>query len=160
MRGVYESTYRISAVSAAKTLIYITVPSTITVDMLDTQVSNESNETNEQLLCVWQRVTSLGTPTATAVTPRKKEQGDQASACTVKANVTASEPTYGSIAQGADPGVSFAAKGFPSLGGYADTPIPETRFTIAPGDTYGLRLINAPSSAIDVVIAITHQERG
>jgi hypothetical protein len=159
MRGVYGANYRIAGVTTGKTLLYITVPSTIVVDILSCYVTNESNETNEQLLCCLQRVTTLGTPTATTITPTKAEKGDQAAASTVKANVTASEPTYGAIAQGGAIVDADGLQGFPSLSGWAYQPTPEERQTIAPGDTWGLRLVNTITSA-DLCVQLNFQERG
>ena len=159
MRGVYRANYRISGVTTAKTLLYITVPSTIVVDLLSGSVTNESSETNEQILCVLQRVTTLGTPTATTITPTKSEKGDQSAASTVKANVTASEPTYGAIAQGAGIVDVDGCVGVPSLSGWFYSPTPEERQTIAPGDTWGIRLVNTIASA-DLCIQLNFQERG
>jgi hypothetical protein len=159
MRGVYTIAYRIASVTTAKTLAYITAASGKPVEILSASVTNENNESNEQLLCAIQRVTTPGTPTATTVTPRKHEQGDQAAAMTVKANVTANEPTYGSIAQGADPVDAFGMEGAPSLNGWVFSPIPEERVLIASGDTYGLRLVNNIASA-DLVVRITVRELG
>lgn len=159
MRGVYKANYRIAGVTTAKTLLYITVPSTIMVDILSAYVTNESNETNEQILCSLQRITTLGTPTATTITPTKSEKGDQAAASTVKANVTANEPTYGAIAQGGAIVDADGLNGAPSLSGWIYETTPEERQTIAPGDTWGLRLVNNISLA-DLVIQLAFQERG
>ena len=111
MRGVYEASYKITSLSAAKTLMYITAPADACIEILSIEITNTSNETNEQCEATFQKVNSLGTPTATSVTPTPTEAGDQAASATVAANVTASEPTYVS-------GVEFGRKGFPSLGGY------------------------------------------
>lgn len=159
MRGVYTANFRIAAVTAAKTLIYITTPSSILVEVLSTLVTDENNATNQQIVGAWQRITTLGTPTATTITPSPREKGDQAAASTVKANVTASEPTYGAIAQGAALGVTHGLQGYPSLGGYSDNPIPEGRFYIAPGDSYGHRLVNAITS-MDVTLEVVFREIG
>jgi hypothetical protein len=91
--------------------------------------------TNQQLKALWQRITTLGTPTGTTITPTPTEKGDQAAGATVVGNVTASEPTYGS-------GLTQGQRGFPSLGGYDPNFQPETRFYIQPGDTWGLRMLN------------------
>ncbi len=161
MRGIYRVNYRISAVVAAKTLMYLTAPAAVSVDILAARITNESNETNEQMVAAWQRVTSLGTPTATTVTPAKSEFGDQAAASTVKANVTANEPTYGAIAQGAAIIDVEGLMGFASLSGYFYQPTPEERLTIKVGETWGLRLI-APAVPLsfDCCIEVVFQERG
>lgn len=158
MRGVYTANYRISANTAAKTLMYLTVASGKPVTILSAKVTNESNETNEQFVCCFQRVTSLGMAMATTVTPTKAEYGDQAAASTVKANVTI-EPTYGAIAQGAAIVDVIGLVGFPSLSGWFYAPTPEERITFASGDTWGLRLLNA-ITASDLCIEITFQELG
>jgi hypothetical protein len=157
MRGVYTAQYRIAAVTTAKTLMYFTAATDKPIEVLSASVTNESNESNEQILCGFQRITTLGTPTATTVTPAKHEPGDQAAASTVKANVTASEPTYGSIAQGADIINAYGLEGAASLSGWNFPPTPEERFTIKSGDSYGLRLVNTIASA-DLVVRVTFRE--
>lgn len=153
MRGVYTAYVRISANTAAKTLAYITAASTHAVTVLSAAVTNESNENNEQILVVWQRITTLGTPTATTLTPSKHESGDQAAACTVKGNVTASEPTTYTA------NTEIGGEGAPSLNGWYYNPAPEERFTIAPSASSGLRLINAMASS-DLVVRVTFMEIG
>lgn len=159
MRGVYTAAYRIATVTTGKTLIYLTVASNKVVEILSASVTNESNETNEQLLCGLQRVSSLGTPTATTVTPKPHETGDQAASSTVKANVTASEPTYPAISQGADIPGAFGLEGFSSLGGWYYDPTPEERLIVPGGETLGLRLVNTASS-LDLVVRLTFREIG
>ena len=98
MRGVYSVSADIDTVTSAKTLLYITVPSTCVIEILSASITNRNNVTNQQLDCGLFRVTSLGTPTTSSTpTPVKSEASDASSACTVKADVTASEPTYNSI---------------------------------------------------------------
>jgi|ERR1043166_9656239 hypothetical protein len=152
MRGVYTAYTRISANTAAKTLAYITAASTHVVAITSASVTNESNENNEQILCVWQRITTLGTPTATTLTPSKQESGDQAAACTVKGNVTASEPTYTANTE-------IGGEGAASLNGWFYNPAPEERCVIPPSASMGLRLINAMTAA-DLVVRITFMEIG
>lgn len=152
MRGVYTAYIAISGNTAAKTLCYITATSGIEVDILSTVVTNDSNETNEQIKCLWQKIGTLGTPTATTLTPSKHEDGDQAAASTVKGNVTGSEPTYTSNTE-------KGAMGAPSLNGYFYQPSAEEIFTIAPSGTHGLRLINSMTSA-DLSVTVVFRERG
>jgi hypothetical protein len=156
---VYTVNYRVAALAAARTLVYCTAAATHLLELLYTEVSNESNETNEQVVLAWQRITTLGTPTATTVTPTKAEKGDQAAASTWKANVTASEPTYGAIAQGGAIVDAVGLKGVPSLGGYIYAPAPEERQMFAASDSWGLRLLNAPT-AFDLVLEVRFREVG
>lgn len=159
MRGVYRVPYRIAAVTTGKTLAYITAPAASLVEILGTFITDENNNTNQQILGGWQRITTLGTPTATTVTPTKTEKGDQAAASTVKCNVTASEPTYGAIAQGAAIVDAHGLRGFASLSGYNEVEIPETRFYVAPSDSWGLRLPNTITS-MDMVLEFLFREVG
>lgn len=151
MKGVYTATQKISALAAAKTLMYITAPSDRIVEILSATVTNESNATNFQFEAQLANVTTLGTPTATTVTPTPQEKGDQAAASTVKANVTASEPTYGS---------ALHQEGAASLVGYRFEPPTELeRIYIAPSQTVGLRMITTPTS-FDCDVRITFREIG
>jgi hypothetical protein len=148
MRGRYTAHHKISALIAAKTLLYLTVPSNKQVTVRDTKVTNGSNETNEQIEVCWQRITTLGTPTATTLTPSKDEIGDQAASSTLKADVTASEPTYGANTE-------IDRQGVASLAGYRS----QKEVVMAGGDSWGLRLLNSPSS-FDAIITVVFDERG
>ncbi len=154
MRGCYEASYAIAALAAAKTLMYITAPATACVEILSASVTNRSNETNEQADCVISKISSLGTPTATTVTPSKTEQGDQAAGSTVKGEVTGSEPTYAT-----GPAIEHGRGGFASLAGWQYAPIPEERVVIAPGASWGIRLLSSPS-AFDAAVCIRFREIG
>lgn len=151
MKGVYTAVYKISALAAAKTLMYLTAPSTKTIEILSVTVTNESNATNFQYEVQIANVTTLGTPTATAVTPTPHEKGDQACGSTVAANVTASEPTYGS---------ALHQEGAPSLVGYRFEPPTELeRVYVAPSQSIGVRMITTPTS-FDCDVRLTFREIG
>jgi hypothetical protein len=152
MRGVYTATYTISGLTTARTLMYITAAATHVVEIVSARVANKSNETNEQMEITLQKVATLGTPTATTVTPAKDEAGDQAAACTVKANVTASEPSYTANTEVGYDGES-------SLAGYLYEPPDKLRPVIAPSATWGLRLMTAVTS-LDAVVRIRFREIG
>jgi hypothetical protein len=153
MRGVYESSIRISALAAQRTLMYITAPSNRVVEILSVAVTNESNTTNQQLECTLQRISSLGTPTGTSITPTPMEQNDQASATVTVGNITASEPTYAA-------GTEIGREGWPTLGGYRFQPVPEERPVIAGGVSWGLRLINQTPTAFDCVVRVVFRDIG
>lgn len=150
MRGVYNASIQISGLAAARTLMYITAPSLAGVEILSVAVTNATNETNEQLEIELAQIGTLGTPTATTVTPAKNEQGDQAAACTVKGNVTASEPTFDTT--------FYDRQAFASLSGYYFSPMPEERPIIKPAASAGLYLVTAPSSAITFNVNIRFRE--
>ena len=154
MRGVYELSATISALAAAKTLAFLTAPAAKCVEILSASVTNGTNETNEQLECFLQRITTLGTPTATAVTPAPTEPGDQATGVTAKINCTTEPTTYTA-------GTNFGDEGFPSLGGWRYQPVPEERLIVAPGASIGLQLKVAPAlGAFDAMIRIVFREIG
>jgi len=152
MRGVFTATITISGLNSGRTLMYLTAPSDKVFKILSAHIGNSSNETNEQCLACFKRVSSLGTPTASNVTPAKHEAGDQASGGTVKGNVTASEPTYSSNTE-------FGRQAFASLNGYHFQPTPEEQPTVKGGETVGLVLENSPT-AFDAVVTVTYQEIG
>ena len=70
MGGIYVANYRIATVTTGpKTLMYITTPATFAAKLISASVSNENNESNEQMILCFQKIVTLGTPTATAITP-------------------------------------------------------------------------------------------
>ena len=153
MRGVYEAVYKITGLASAKTLMYITAPSSKVVEILEASVTHPgSNVTNQQLEVAIQRVSSLGTPTATSVTPTPVEVGDAAAGSTVKGNVTASEPTYSSAVDG-------GREGYASLGGWRYQPQPESRFYIAPSGSVGVYMTSTPTST-DTIVRVVFREIG
>ncbi len=153
MKGVYDAVVKISSLAATKTLIYITAPSTMVVEILSAEISNATNETNEQLEACLKRIGTLGTPTATTLTPSKHENGDAAAASTAKGNVTASEPTYTSNTE-------IGYSGFASLAGWRYDPIPEERPIVPPSGNIGLLLLTSTNTAFDAICRITFREIG
>lgn len=153
MRGVYTAQVQALTQTAGKTLIYVTAPATAVVEILSASITDVDNETNEQLEACLQRVSSLGTPTGTALTPSETENGDQAAASTVVGNVTASEPTYGANTQ-------HGKEGFPSLGGYRYQPVPEERILIPPSGTVGLRLLTSTFTSRGLNAQVVFREIG
>ena len=152
MRGVYHANIKISGVTTAKTLMYLTTPADKVVEVLSATVTNASNETNEQAEVQMQHITTLGTPTATALTPAKSEQGDQAAASTVKYNVTASEPTY-------DANGTVFQEGDASLNGWYHQPIPEERVIVSGQKSIGIKTLNTLTS-LDLVVRLSFREIG
>lgn len=150
MRGVYTATFKLSGLNAQKTMMFLTAPAAKVVEVIACTVTNESNVTNQQFEVQIANITTLGTPTATAVTPTPHEAGDQAAGSTVKANVTASEPTYGS---------AMTQEGAASLPGYRFEPQPDERIYVAPGASIGIRMMTTPT-AMDTDIRLTFREIG
>jgi hypothetical protein len=132
--------------------MYITVPSTCVAELFGVNVTQSSVVSAEQLDIGIQKVSSLGTPTATSVTPRPTEGISGASTCTVKANVTGSEPTYS--------GEVFGRQGVANVAGYFFDPLPEQRPILGVSTTYGVRLFSTPGSSYTIDVEISWREIG
>lgn len=154
MRGVFRAVDTISAVTTAKTLLYVTVPSDAVAEILSARITAQDEDTSEQLMAELNRIATLGTPTATTITAKPTEEGSAAFGGTVKSNVTASEPTYDDESQ------AIASGGANKLAGWEHVPLPEERAAIAPGDTVGLRLIDALANSTDLTAEILFREIG
>lgn len=152
MRGVYEVSYKITGLTTARTLCYWTAPAKQVVEILSASATDANNLTNQQLEVVFQKIATLGTPTATAVTPSKSEQGDQATPTLWYANVTANEPSYTANTQ-------YGYRAAASLGGWEFAPVPEERLYGAATDSWGLRLLTAITSQ-DTIIRISARDIG
>ena len=152
MRGVYTVSATVLAVTTGKTLMYLTAPGSVSVRVISADVTNMSNETNEQLRCTIDRISNLGNPTATTITPEKHEQGDQAAASTVKYNVTANEPIYAANS-------AIGQQGFPSLNGWYYQPTDMEEMYISPSQSRGIRTIESITSA-DFIVRLTFREIG
>ena len=153
MRGVYTAKIRMTGIAAAKTLLYIVAPSTAVIELLEASVTEDGVTTADQLEIGIDRISALGTPTATSVTPSPTEVGDQASGCTVKGNVTASEPTYST---------NLDHQSVFNEAGYYYAPLPEDRDYIPPSGSLGIRLLNpaVPANTYNFVVTAKWREIG
>ena len=151
MLGVYTANAQVATVTTAKTLMYLTAPADAVCEILNARVSIVDVDTNEQMECSLSMIATLGTPTATASTETKHENGSPAAGATVFHNVTASEPTYD-----AD---DVDRQGVASLSGYEFDPVPESRIYVSPSDNIGLRLRSTIASST-VNVSITWREIG
>jgi hypothetical protein len=154
MRGVFRVTGTVSTVTTAKTLCYVTAPSDAVLEILSARVTCQDEDTSEQVFIELNRIATLGSPTATARTPKPTEEGSAAFGGTANENVTASEPTYDAIND------AIAAGGANKLAGWEYVPLPEERAYISPSDTFGLRVVDAISVSSDLSYEITFREIG
>lgn len=154
MRGVFRAVDTISGVTTAKTLIYLTAPADAVLEILSARITCQDEDTSEQIMAELNRISSLGTPTATTITPKPTEEGSAAFGGTAKANVTASEPTYD------DESAAIASGGANKLAGWEYVPLPEERPIISPSDNVGLRLIDAVANSSDLTAEIVFREIG
>lgn len=151
MRGVYTVEIKLSAWASAKGAMLLTAPATKAAEILSAQIGNAgSNVTNQQLEAALARVSVLGSPVGTAVTPNPEENGDQASGVTCTGGLTTDVTTKG---------VNLDHQGFPSLGGYQFAPVPEERPIIPPSGSAILFLVVAPT-AYDAVVQVKFREIG
>lgn len=151
MRGVYTAHYDIAGISSAKTLMLLTAPSSAVLEIIGVHTTNLDVETSEQLSIGLYRVSTIGSPTGTSVTPEKHEAGDAVAAATVLANLSAEPTTYASN--------PIDKQGVNNLAGYHYDPIPEERPIVAPSAAIGVRLLVAPSS-FNCSIMIIYREIG
>lgn len=152
---VYTSTIETVSTGAAKTLSTIQNPSDQVCQILEAHVVAPDDDTNEQLDIAFQKITSLGTPTGTAVTPTKHMTGSPAAGVTTTMDITASEPTYG--AANVD---VIGRQGASSLGGWHYQPPRGAELTLSPGENWGLRLLTAPGTSKTLTVQITFAEIG
>ena len=148
----YSVSMETSSISAAKTLLYLTTPNDMVVQIVSVEVVAPDDDTNEQMHCTLQRITTLGTPTATAQTAAPHASGDAAATVTIAGDVTASEPTYTANTE-------IGEAGAPSLTGYRqEWPDPHARPTVPPSSNIGLRLLTAPGTAKTLTVRMTFCE--
>jgi len=151
MRGVYTAEYD-TAISGAKTLMLLEVPSDMALEILGASITNQDVDTSEQLEGGLFRVDTLGSASGTDVTPEKHETGDAASTVTAYANLSTEPSAYDSL--------GYDHQGFNNLAGYRYDPIPEERPIISPSGAVGLRLLTAPSAAHTLSMQIVYREIG
>jgi hypothetical protein len=151
MRGVYTASIDISSFASAKTLMLIRTPSTAVIELLNVHVTNLDVEVSEQLSIGLFRVSTIGSPTGTAITPEKHETGDAASAATVTGNLTVEPTSYATV--------PIDKQGTNNLAGYHYDPIPEERPIIPPSSGIGVRMLVAPT-AFNCSIKVTFREIG
>lgn len=154
MRGVFRASGTISAVTTAKTLIWITAPAGKVLEIYRASITNQDEDTSEQIFAELNRIATLGTPTSTTLTPKPTEEGSAASGVTCEINVTGSEPTYDAIT------AAMASGGANKLGIWEAVFLPEERPVIAPSDSFGLRLIDAIANSCDLTAEIVFREIG
>lgn len=150
MRGVYTATYQVGGLAAAKTLMYLQPPSGVVAEILYASVTDADNATNQQVECSLTRIATLGTPTASSATIEPEEPGDQAAGSIVKADVTASEPTYGN---------DLHREGAPSLSGWFFEPDARRPVYATNAKPVGIRMLSTPAS-FRACIELTFREIG
>lgn len=154
MRGVYRLSGSISAVTTAKTLLYITTHATTPIEIFSARVTCQDEDTSEQIFVELNRIASLGTPSATPEVPKPTEEGSAAYGGVCRLDVTASEPTYDDITD------AIASGGANKLAGWEYVPLPEERPIVKANDDVGLRLIDAIVQPSDLTAEIIFRELG
>jgi hypothetical protein len=156
MRGVYTVEIKVSALATTKLGLLLINVSTKVLEIISAHIGNVgTNVTNQQLEAQLCRISSVGSPVGTGVTPNPEEPGDQASALVATTNVLGALSTDVTTK-----GVNVDHQGFASLAGYQFAPVPEERPVIAPSGAMGLGLVVAPGVAFDAVFQIKYREIG
>lgn len=149
MRGLFNASFAIAGLTTAKTLGYLTTPSSKSIEIVRIEIENGSNETNEQIAVSLKKVSSLGTPTGTTLTPAKTTDGDQSAGTAGKYDVTANEPTYSDV---------LIRYGFGTLYGL-EKDLSMTPIEVPPSTTVGITL-DANCSAFDCRVNVWFKEHG
>ncbi len=123
------------AVSTAITVLEVTAPATMALEILRAWVTQSSSTTSAQTDAVLVRKTA--TITGTAITPVKLLTGNPAATFAGKRTATA-EGTDGDI---------VAGEGFNILNGWLYVPTPEERIWVPPSGILGLKFPSAPAGA-------------
>jgi len=155
MRGVYTAEIKIASFNSTKSAILIEAPALKAVEIISAHIGNVgTNVTNQQLEACITRVTTLGSPTGTSITPNPEEVGDKASDSTVL-SVAATGGTDVTTK-----GVNLDHQGFASLNGYNFSPVPEERPLIPPAGSAVMYVPVAPGVAFDAIIQVKFREIG
>lgn len=157
MKGVFTTTYKITGVTTAKTLAYLTAGAAKPSRIRAISVTDANQLTAEQLDILVAPISSLSpTPTATTLTPLPTD-GSTAAGAVVKGNVTNNEPTY--QVDGNTLPQAYDHQTVPNTLGYYWTP--EDRGpVVAGGASFGVKLNTTLANSTDLVIAVTHEELG
>lgn len=156
MRGVYTVEIKVSALATTKSGILLINVSTKVLEILSAHIGDVgSNVTNQQLEAQLARVSSVGSPAGTGLTPNPEEPGDQASALVATTNVLG-----GLTTDVTTKAVNVDHQGFASLAGYQFAPLPEERPIVAPSGAICLGLVVAPGVAFDAVFQLKYREIG
>ncbi len=150
----YRVEVTISGMTAAKTMLLGQAPSSMVLVILGAGIRDCDNNTVTQLEYALSRVTTRGSPTGTTITAanvQKASKGDPNTSVTWLSDLTAEPTTYDANPLDHD--------GKPNTLGYDYTPQPEARKEISPSESFGLRLLTAPS-ATKMVAWIEYMELG
>ena len=154
MQGVYRLSGTITGVTTAKTLLIIETHATKPIEILSARITNQDEDTSEQIFAELTRIVTRGSPTMTTEVPKPTEESSSAYGGVCSLNVTASEPTYDDITD------AIFSGGANKLGGWEYFPAPEERAIVAAADDVGLRLVDAIANSSNLTAEITFREFG
>lgn len=156
MGRMFSAVFEGVTVSAAQDFFEITAPSTAVVRIHEIHITQDDNETSQQLPVRILRVPATVTSGSggSSPTPRKLAgAGGAAAAATVEANNTTVATTSGTLE-------TLRRQGDNVLNGWHWVFTPETRIDIPPGGTVVVRLVTAPASGIPMSGELIFEEIG
>ena len=146
---LYTAVVASSSHSTATTLIQITTPADLISRVERAWISQDSQDTSEQLTARIGRISSTGAGATNTPTPH--QVGDSAATATVLNGCT-TQPTYGNI---------FVDKGWNVLSGFEWVPVSDDdQIVISPSSHAGMALTSAPDAAISLSYGMTFREIG
>lgn len=155
----YTVEHELSALNpaAGDGILVVELPNDLIVQIVRVALFNLDNDTHEMLHFGVFPITTKGSLTGggAAPTPRKHDNGDVASSCTIYEagnSGLATEPTAW--------GDCYDEQGVSNIAGYEYEPPFDARPPISPSGLFGLRMMAAPSAAFKAKAIITYAEIG
>lgn len=142
MGRVYSAVLNSVAIAAAAEVFYVKAPTDAVVVIHEIKVTQDSDETSQQLPFRMYRTATDQSAKGTAITPNPSEEGDAAFGGTVRSNIL-------TAAIFATPGAALLSDSQNMLNGLHYLPVPEDRIVISPGDGFVVKLNAAPSASLD-----------
>lgn len=151
---MYSAAFEGVSVSVAQDFFEITAPSTMMVELHEVHITQDDNETSQQLPVRILRVTPTvtGGSGGSSATPRKLEVGSPSASSTVDVNNT-------TVATGGTLEV-LRRIGDNVLNGWHWVFLPETRIWIPPSGVVVVRLATAPGAALTMSGELIFNEIG
>lgn len=147
----YSGTAQHAALTAAANVLVLTPAENYKVQVLSASLTNENNETNEQLQAALYEASAAGTGSATAVTIVPQAIGDATSSTTTLEHTYATtEPTLASN--------PLIFEGFASVAGWNYTPSFDEAIIVPYGKILVLRVNTTSFTSIDLRARITWRE--
>jgi hypothetical protein len=151
MPRAYSVVMTPTSISAARTLVELSAPSTMLLAVTRVVLGQTASETSEQNRFIIQRVSGTAA-TGTTRTPEEKEPGGPAATATAKVNCTAEPGTFDGQPAYTEP--------FNWLNGVVYVPLEIDRIWVPPSGRLAIKVADAPSAALTMECLVDFLELG